>query len=772
MLLALILLLAAGLRFYCLNCQSLWADEGNSAVLVQAGFAEIAQRTAFDIHPPLYYWLLKLWVTLFGSGEAALRSLSALLGVGLVALTWDIGRRLFSSALGLVAALVTALSPLLVYYSQEARMYMLLAFLSTLTVLLAVEILSGVRSEESESSPKISALLYILAVTAGLYTHYAYPVILLAVNLTALLHFVRNSQLSWRSSHFLRWLGLQLVPLLLYLPWLPTAWRQLTTWPAEGFPPPLPEMASNVGVTLLLGLSWPHLQTGLVVMVLAVVLGIPALFFGLDMARVQLRFPRAVSLLYLWLLLPLLLTLYIYSPAFLKFLVVAVPPLALLLALTVGELVRITDRRWLGLLLGGLLLAEVSATSLVSLRAYYTDPAFARDNYRAIAQFIRAVAGPGDAVILNAEGQQDVFGYYYPANSAAAPVYPLPRRRPLSREETVAELAGIAASSDSVYTVYWAQQQADPAGLIERWLNENLFKATDRWFGNVRLVSYASPQAGIEPRPFAATLGDGIRLVGMGLGAGALSPGDIVQVALQWQVDAPPADDLTVFLQLLDAGDNVVGQRDAPPRLPAPEWPAGRPVDDAHGLFIEPGTPPGSYRLIGGLYHSQSGQRLPVANTGADFVELTQIEVASPDAPLPPEAFSMGHQLGEELAGLRLLGYNLYKLGHRSEPDTPLRPGDPLHLDLYWQRGDGAAAPPDRVTVSLLGQAGAAGPALTLSLGGEYPPAQWRPGEVVRAQGNLFLSDVTPGQYRLEFAVDNPATGQKETARSEPFTVN
>ncbi len=51
---ALILLLAAALRFYRLAGQSLWSDEGNSVALAQAGLAEIAARTALDIHPPLY----------------------------------------------------------------------------------------------------------------------------------------------------------------------------------------------------------------------------------------------------------------------------------------------------------------------------------------------------------------------------------------------------------------------------------------------------------------------------------------------------------------------------------------------------------------------------------------------------------------------------------------------------------------------------------------------------------------------------------------------
>ncbi|MBC8252427.1 MAG: hypothetical protein H8E35_00165, partial [Ardenticatenia bacterium] len=66
---SLILLLATGLRFYRLGGQSLWADEGNSVALARAGLAEIAARTALDIHPPLYYWLLHGWIQLFGDTE-------------------------------------------------------------------------------------------------------------------------------------------------------------------------------------------------------------------------------------------------------------------------------------------------------------------------------------------------------------------------------------------------------------------------------------------------------------------------------------------------------------------------------------------------------------------------------------------------------------------------------------------------------------------------------------------------------------------------------
>ena len=128
-LILIILPLAAALRLYRLSGQSLWADEGNSVALARLGFIEIAQRTAFDIHPPFYYWLLKGWISFFGDSEIGLRSLSVVLGIGLVFLVGMLGLRYFGAAAGMVAAGLAAVSPFQIYYAQETRMYMLLAVL-------------------------------------------------------------------------------------------------------------------------------------------------------------------------------------------------------------------------------------------------------------------------------------------------------------------------------------------------------------------------------------------------------------------------------------------------------------------------------------------------------------------------------------------------------------------------------------------------------------------------------------------------------------------
>ena len=132
-----ILLLAFALRVYRLDSQSLWYDEAVTAQVASQGIGELTRWTADDIQPPLYYYVAAGWLRLAGRGEWALRFPSAFFGTLTVPLMWAVALRLFGRGrsgrvAALAAALLTALSPLYVYYAQEARMYTLLTFLGLL----------------------------------------------------------------------------------------------------------------------------------------------------------------------------------------------------------------------------------------------------------------------------------------------------------------------------------------------------------------------------------------------------------------------------------------------------------------------------------------------------------------------------------------------------------------------------------------------------------------------------------------------------------------
>jgi 4-amino-4-deoxy-L-arabinose transferase-like glycosyltransferase len=167
--------LATALRLYALDKQSLWYDEAFSVYLARMDLGEIADRTAADIQPPLYYFLLHGWIRLFGDGEPALRSLSVLFGVLAVPLIYGVGRQLFRRRpAGLLAALLLAVSPLHIWYGQETRMYTLLILLCLLSSYLLL-LLAARRDGENRGGVVGDVglwLAYTLTSIAALYTHY------------------------------------------------------------------------------------------------------------------------------------------------------------------------------------------------------------------------------------------------------------------------------------------------------------------------------------------------------------------------------------------------------------------------------------------------------------------------------------------------------------------------------------------------------------------------------------------------------------------------
>ena len=143
---ALLLVVGIGalVRFATLASQDYWFDEYLSVGIIQLGPGEIIDRTiGNDTSPPLYFLIAAGWERVFGTGEVALRSLSALFGTATIPIAYAAGVALGSRRAGLFAAALTASSPLMIWYSQEARPYALFALLSTISFLCFVHALNG-----------------------------------------------------------------------------------------------------------------------------------------------------------------------------------------------------------------------------------------------------------------------------------------------------------------------------------------------------------------------------------------------------------------------------------------------------------------------------------------------------------------------------------------------------------------------------------------------------------------------------------------------------
>lgn len=127
-----ILIASLLLRLVSLN-QSLWLDEATTALVSKMTLADIFTKfLPGDFHPPLYYLVLKGWTTIFGYSEISLRIPSIIFGIGTIYLIYLIGKKLFDKKTGLIAGALLATSGLSIYYSQEARMYAMTAFLVAL----------------------------------------------------------------------------------------------------------------------------------------------------------------------------------------------------------------------------------------------------------------------------------------------------------------------------------------------------------------------------------------------------------------------------------------------------------------------------------------------------------------------------------------------------------------------------------------------------------------------------------------------------------------
>lgn len=207
-----IVLTAAALRIYDLGGKDVWLDEANGVVMSQGSLGELFTRLRLDASPPLYYIMLHVWISVFGDSEIALRSLSVLVGLGVVGCLFVVGRRLFSLETGALAAVLAATLPIHIFYSQKIRMYTLLGLVALLS---AYWLWRAIR----DGKPAF-VVAYGLTTLAALYVHNCALYLLPAHGVILLWSGgLRRRPITWLICGGCIVAG--------YLPWLPTFLAQL-----------------------------------------------------------------------------------------------------------------------------------------------------------------------------------------------------------------------------------------------------------------------------------------------------------------------------------------------------------------------------------------------------------------------------------------------------------------------------------------------------------------------------------------------------------------
>lgn len=158
-------LVAALIRLPTLTTQSFWLDEAYTERLIRMGFGSMLHAIPqTESTPPLYYAAAWVWTRAFGDSEVGLRSLSALAGIVTIPVAYLVAQRLAGRRAGAIAGLLLAVSPLMAWFSQEARAYALATLLATVTLLCLVGYLQHGRRRWLAGWAASAAL--------GLATHY------------------------------------------------------------------------------------------------------------------------------------------------------------------------------------------------------------------------------------------------------------------------------------------------------------------------------------------------------------------------------------------------------------------------------------------------------------------------------------------------------------------------------------------------------------------------------------------------------------------------
>ena len=769
-LLMLLTLLALGLRLYQIDAQSLWYDEGFSVYLARMDLAEITARTAADIQPPLYYYLLHGWIQLLGDGEAALRGLSLLFGVLTVPLVYAVAWQLFRERVSsLLAALFLAVSPLHVWYGQEVRMYTLLTFLCLLSSYLLLLVIQ----RELQTGKRWESLAlwsaYTLTTIAAVYTHYFAFFVL---TFQAIYLFMVWWELGLRPVRlFLGGLAAGIVTLLAYLPWLPYLLNRygadVSYWPGQL---KLPEVLLDIALSFVGGesvLQGPgtalSIGYALIFSLCLLILVLVAMDANSDVSRSgppavrHTYYPLAFLLLYLVIPPALILILSYNAPKFnARYAMISHPAFLLILAGGLGALwQRLVAppghpiRRILAGLAAGLALTFILGVSAYANHNAYTDPAFARADFRGVARYLRRHVEPDEAIVLTSGHMFPVFDYYAPGLER----FLLPDSPTLDTTQTLdysiaADLNEGLAGRSGVWVVRWQDEVVDPVGYLAAMLAAaGEEQAVSRSFAQIGLQHYRLPSGAVfsdQPpiaHPADFNFGNRLRLLGY-------SQTGEEQVTLFWQALQALDEDYRVTLVLRDTMGQAWGQWDGRPAAylyPTDRWPVGQTVFGRHDLIPMPGTPPGDYGLEVGVYSQQDLAGLDLLDqAGAPQgkrVMLGAVRLSVP--PATPDQVEIPNPARIDLGGgLQLLGWDL----DREEA----QPGDQLLLTLVWSA---ETRPQDDYDVRLL-VTDAGGRTVEA---GTFPPTNawhptsaWLPGQAWRGQTAFRLPiDTEPGEARL-----------------------
>ncbi|MCU0500666.1 MAG: glycosyltransferase family 39 protein [Anaerolineae bacterium] len=632
-------LLAFSARLWDIGEKGLWYDEASTALMARAGVVEITQfhwRSAFE-HPPFWVLLMHFWSMIWGQSEFALRLPAAFAGTLLVPVMWQNLKLCWPAdrIVRSVAALFIAIAPVLILYSQEARMY------AIITLLAAISIYLFLRLQESDGWGLLAAFTITNVVMLGL--HY-YSVLLIAAETLCVL--LMGQAMRRGRARLIAGLALSILPLILWAMFSPGFQMTLRSVMAQ----PLRDAGSwQVWADRL----WRDITFGSVVWqpsrsavsyILAplLLLGVYAALRSGPRSGSQPDCPlsRTGGILFALVLVTALLASAAFQNAIhTRYVLFIAPVFYVMVALGIGLLWR--RARWLGMIV---LIAPLVVMAF-GLTHYYAS--YQKSGYRDMARAIVAQAAPADAILLESPRQHLLAKYYLLADR---PIYPLPdvpvpeywplTAPPIIPEKIDEHLRMILRDHGDAWLLLAGQDEVDRGEFVTKYLTAIAYTLDCRDKLDVRWCRYTSPAR--HPAELSIPLGmtyNGELQLGNAQVAHLADPRagqSHLLVALDWLAQVKPSVDYVVTLRLIAANvEPGVPRAQADgmpigPLLPTTAWGLGDRKPGYMTLTLPPGLPPGDYRIVLGVYDPRSGA--PYSPTGSaaatdSFVPLAGVRV-------------------------------------------------------------------------------------------------------------------------------------------------
>lgn len=586
-----ILLLAAGERILHIGDQSMWLDEGIS-YWNQKQPDMIAWIAVKDVHPPLYFWLLKGWIALTGTSAVAMRMFSALAALLSVAAVVPLARLIARDRsrneywlIPILAALLLTLSDPEISLAQDVRMYSLRTLLSLGSVFFYLR--------WANRPGGLRAALWVGTLVALYHTNYIGVYMAAIIGLHALV-FLRGRE---------RVGAIALLALsgALFAPWfLAYGWGQRNTDP--GIDAALP---SNWNTLVELGFKYfSHMWS----------LMIGLMLFGLvryEDGRIRWKPLSSTFLLAVWIGFTVVAT-YIIN-----FWLIFLSPRRILL---LSPALAILTARGLANFKNPARIFLVAAIVIYGLAT--VDDYYPKAPWDQVAQGMAQYAHPDELVLM--EIYRDDFTMDYYIDTLLSPETPRESLR-LWREDRAAEYPdGLVAEIDQhdvVWLVHWSPDQSAFRFLEQTGHVQTAKLSVDHVGNALDVYRFDRAPSGVPDTTAAASFANG-----MTLRQSAILPGDS-RVDLWWSADAPLDRDYTTSVFVLDAGGQLVAQHDAFPfedRRPTTSWQPGEVVYDPHPLDLS-ALAPGQYTVAVQIYTWQDQVKQPT-ESGDQWLVLGTLE--------------------------------------------------------------------------------------------------------------------------------------------------